>query len=63
MTSDTESAGMTQEKTMETQPGDVERTFADISKARKMLGYEPKVSIDQGLEQFVNWYLRNQRSK
>ena len=50
-------------KTMETQPGDVERTFADISKARKMLGYEPKVSIDQGLEQFVNWYLRNQRSK
>ena len=44
-----------------TQPGDVNRTFADIEKARKMLGYEPKVSIDQGLARFVDWYLKQRR--
>lgn len=30
-------------------------TFADISKARKMLGYEPKVGIEEGLGRFVKW--------
>ena len=30
-------------------------TYADISKARKLLGYEPKVMIEEGLERFVNW--------
>ncbi len=38
------------------QPGDIRRTFADISKAARMTGYSPKVSIDDGLQRFVKWY-------
>jgi len=37
-------------------PGDVRRTCADISKARRMLGYEPTVGIDVGVRQFVDWF-------
>lgn len=39
------------------QPGDVDRTFADTSKARRMLGYAPKVSVQDGIRRFVKWYL------
>jgi len=39
------------------QSGDVERTYADISKANKLLGYSPKISIKDGIEKFVKWYL------
>lgn len=38
------------------QPGDVECTFADISKARAALGYNPQVAIEEGLPQFVRWF-------
>jgi len=38
------------------QPGDVVRTFADISKARRMLGYDPCISIEDGIIDFVEWY-------
>lgn len=38
------------------QPGDVPRTCADISKARKLLGYAPKVSFEQGIAMTVAWY-------
>jgi len=38
------------------QPGDVPLTWADISKARRLLGYEPQIGIDKGLRQFVEWY-------
>lgn len=38
------------------QPGDVTHTFADISKAQKLLNYTPKVSIEKGIEEFINWY-------
>lgn len=38
-----------------TQPGDVPVTYADISKAQRLLGYEPKVPIEQGLAAFVEW--------
>ena len=38
------------------QKGDVTRTFADISKAQKMLGFAPKVSLEEGLGHFVNWF-------
>lgn len=41
------------------QPGDVERTFADISKAKALLGYEPKTSFREGIKNFVNWYKEN----
>ena len=37
------------------QPGDVDRTYADISKARELLGYEPHTSFREGIEKFVNW--------
>ena len=42
------------------QPGDVEKTFADVSKARKDLGYNPNTEISVGLKQFVKWLKLNQ---
>jgi UDP-glucuronate 4-epimerase len=38
------------------QPGDVVTTDADISKAREMLGYDPKTMIADGVPRFVEWY-------
>jgi UDP-glucuronate 4-epimerase len=38
------------------QPGDVPQTYADILKAKRLLGYTPKVSIDAGLEMFIKWF-------
>ncbi len=40
------------------QPGDVPITCADISKARKLLGYHPTTSLREGLPRFVDWYLK-----
>jgi UDP-glucuronate 4-epimerase len=37
------------------QIGDVDRTFADISKSKKLLGYEPKTDFEAGIIKFVNW--------
>jgi len=42
------------------QPGDVPITFADISKAEKMLGYHPQVKAAKGIPIFVEWFRRNQ---
>lgn len=39
------------------QPGDVERTYADIHKASECLGYRPQTKIQEGLGRFVRWYL------
>jgi UDP-glucuronate 4-epimerase len=38
------------------QPGDVPVTFADISKARRLLGYDPKTKIEEGVGKFVEWF-------
>jgi UDP-glucuronate 4-epimerase len=38
------------------QPGDVPLTYADISKARAMLGYDPRITIEQGIPLFVEWF-------
>lgn len=38
------------------QPGDVPVTFADISKAKEILGYNPQVTIKEGVDRFVSWY-------
>ncbi len=38
------------------QPGDVRRTFADISRARAMLGYAPSTSVREGIPRFVEWF-------
>ncbi|ADI15759.1 GDP-mannose 4,6-dehydratase [Truepera radiovictrix] len=42
-------------------PADVYVTYADISKARKLLGFEPKVSIPEGVERFWRWFEAEQR--
>ena len=36
--------------------GDVPDTYADISKGRNILGYKPKVSLDAGVRQFIEWF-------
>jgi len=41
------------------QPGDVPHTFADISKAQKLLGYEPTTQLRAGLAEFWGWYQKN----
>jgi UDP-glucuronate 4-epimerase len=38
------------------QAGDVPVTYADISKAKRMLGYEPQTSVEEGIARFVDWY-------
>jgi UDP-glucuronate 4-epimerase len=43
---------------MPTQPGDVEITYANISKARELLGYRPSTSLTEGLTKFIQWYER-----
>ena len=37
-------------------PGDVELTWADISKSRKMLGYSPSTAFEEGIRKFVAWF-------
>jgi UDP-glucuronate 4-epimerase len=44
------------------QPGDVSVTFADISKAHRLLGYNPKTKIRDGIPKFVDWYLHYRKS-
>ena len=41
---------------MSMQPGDVEQTFADIGKAKKLLGWEPKTKYADGVKKLVAWY-------
>lgn len=41
------------------QPGDVKRTYADISKSKKVLGYDPSTSFEEGIEKFIEWKLRS----
>jgi len=45
------------------QAGDVRQTCADISKAGALFGYSPRVSIDEGLDRFVKWFLQQQRDR
>lgn len=46
-------------KQLPMQPGDVNQTYADISKAKQLIGYEPKVSFEEGITNFIQWYIRN----
>jgi nucleoside-diphosphate-sugar epimerase len=43
----------------ERHPADVPATWADISKAKRLLGWTPRTSLDEGLRQAVEWYLQN----
>lgn len=45
----------------EMQPGDVPLTCADISKARRLLGYDPQTRIDEGIGKFVEWFLAQKK--
>lgn len=38
------------------QPGDVPQTYADISKAKRLLNYIPRTGIEEGISRFVDWY-------
>ena len=39
------------------QPGDVPVTYADITKARRLLDYHPQVNIEDGIQSFVSWFM------
>jgi UDP-glucuronate 4-epimerase len=43
------------------QPGDVPITYADISKARRLLNYDPRTKIDEGIPKFVEWFRAEQQ--
>lgn len=43
-------------KELPMQPGDVDRTYADITKAKELLGYEPKTTFKGGITKFIEWY-------
>jgi UDP-glucuronate 4-epimerase len=47
---------------MPEQPGDVPLTYADITKSRNLLGYNPTTKIREGIPKFVEWYLRTRTS-
>jgi UDP-glucuronate 4-epimerase len=47
-------------KLMPAQPGDVPFTNADVSKAKMLLGYVPKVSIEEGVRRTVSWFKNSQ---
>jgi UDP-glucuronate 4-epimerase len=38
------------------QPGDIYRTYADVSALNEYCGYAPVVSLDEGIAEFVEWY-------
>ncbi len=42
------------------QPGDVPKTFADISKAKKLLGYNPQTQLKDGLKKFYDWFMQHE---
>ncbi|MBC7758529.1 MAG: GDP-mannose 4,6-dehydratase [Phormidesmis sp. FL-bin-119] len=44
------------------QQGDVPQTYADIQKAKKLLGYQPSTDLKTGLENFYSWYLKTQNN-
>ena len=44
------------------QPGDVVATWADVSKAQRLLGYDPRVDVEEGVARFVEWYRKPESS-
>ena len=44
------------------QPGDVNRTVCNISKANRILGYSPKTSFEEGIHKFINWRKNGRKS-
>jgi UDP-glucuronate 4-epimerase len=50
-------------KVMPDQPGDVPYTCADVTKASRMLGYNSKVSFDEGIRLTAEWYAETYNAK
>lgn len=48
---------------LEKQPGDVDQTFADVSKAKAHFGYQPQVSLHAGVKYFADWFYSSYDSK
>lgn len=44
------------------QPGDVNKTYADISKIKKMIDYTPKVTFEDGIIKFIRWFKDREKS-
>jgi UDP-glucuronate 4-epimerase len=44
------------------QPGDVPQTYADISRARALLGYDPHTQIEDGIHRFIEWFRQTEMS-
>jgi UDP-glucuronate 4-epimerase len=42
---------------MEMQPGDVQRTYADVSDLERDINFKPSTSIEEGIQKFVDWYV------
>jgi len=40
-------------------PGDIKHSNANISKAKKILGYNPEYNVNRGLEKAIEWYKEN----
>ena len=47
-------------KYLDPAPGDVPITYADVSKASRLIGYEPEVSIEEGIGRYVRWFLNRE---
>jgi UDP-N-acetylglucosamine 4-epimerase len=43
--------------------GDIQHSLADITKAKKFLGYNPLYSAEEGIENTVNWFIENLNTK
>lgn len=43
-------------KQLPMQPGDVDKTYASIEKAKNLIGYEPTISFEEGIKRFIDWY-------
>jgi len=41
------------------QPGDVDRTWADVSLAARELSWQPTIDVDRGLDLFIDWFKRS----
>jgi nucleoside-diphosphate-sugar epimerase len=48
-------------KYTKSRPGDVKRHLSDISSAKRILGYKPKIAIEEGLSKIIEWYIINQK--
>lgn len=58
---ETELGKKANKKMLPMQPGDVQKTNADITKARTLIGYTPRTNFQNGIKKFVEWFLGNRQ--